>query len=114
MSTMERLAAIPEPPGVTLWRCPPLWEAKGLTVSVAAVIGTAGIEGRGETGHQFLPVSLDAAHDLSWRGAEVWVWPQSGGIRGVACWGVYALGFIEQEAREAFEAVCAAVNGITP
>jgi hypothetical protein len=111
MSTMEALAAIPEPLGVTLWRVPPYWKAEGLTVEVGFVAGTAGPAGRGARRSGLHPVPLDAAHDLSWRGPEVWVWPESGGNMGVLTWTVIALGFIEQEAREAFRAVCAAIDG---
>jgi hypothetical protein len=110
MSTIEALAAIPEPPGVTLWRAPPMWETEGLTVQVGFVTGTAGPAGRGARDSGLHPVSLDAAHNLSWRGPEVWVWPESGGYQGVMTWTVIALGFIEQEAREAFRAVCAAID----
>ena len=111
MSIAEALASIPEPEGVTLYRVPPLWESEGLTVKVAYAFGTAGIEGRGEMGGGLIRVGLDHAHDLSWRGPEVYVWPESGGVRGVTSWRVSALGFIEQEAQEAFKAVCAAIDG---
>jgi hypothetical protein len=112
-STMEALAAIPEPPSVTLRRVPP-WvdpgEPGALTVEVGQVYGTAGPAGRGEHAAAPLPVGLDQAHDLSWRGPEVYVWPETGGPYGVMRWTVYAVGFIEQEAREAFWAVCAAID----
>ena len=108
---MEALAAIPEPWGVTLYRVPPPWESGGLTVKVAYTTGTAGIYGRGERGSGLIPVALDHAHDLSWRGPEVYVWPESGGQFGVMRWSVSALGFIEQEAQEAFKAVCEAIDG---
>ena len=86
MSTMEALAAIPEPEGVTLYRCPP-WirgDPAGLIVDIAGVAGTAGPEGRGEEKVLPVAVELDRAHDLSWRGPEVYVWPESGGRFGVA------------------------------
>lgn len=111
LSTAEALAAIPEPPGVTLWRCPPYWESKGLAVEVWGVAGTAGPGGRGEEKSVPVAVELDRAHDLSWRGPEAWVWPESGGRYGVMRWTVVVLGFIEHEAREAFGAVCAAIDG---
>jgi hypothetical protein len=111
LSVMDALAAIPEPEGMRLRRCWPEWKNEGLTVGVAAVGGSAGIEGRGETWHHTdLQLSLDVAHDLSWRGPEVYVWPEAGDVRGVTRWLVYAIGFIEAEARKAFEAVCAAID----
>lgn len=110
MSVAERLAAIPEPDGVTLWRMPPFWDGSGPTVRVGIVTGTAGPAGRGARHSGLQPVSLDAAHDLSWRGPEAWVWPESGDNEGVLTWTVIALGFIEQEASEAFRAVCAAID----
>jgi hypothetical protein len=112
LSLAEALAAIPEPPGVTLYRCPPGPECRpgGLTVEVAGVAGTAGPEGRGEERAMPVPVGLDRAHDLSWRGPEVYVWPEAGGRLGVLRWTVIALGFIEQEARDAFEATCIAID----
>jgi hypothetical protein len=112
-SIMEALAAIPEPDGVTLWRVPPMdvcGEPGGLAVRVAYVSGTAGLEGRGERASGLIGVACDKAHDLSWRGPEVYVWPEAGGNLGVTRWSVIALGFIEQEAGDAFDAVCAAVD----
>jgi hypothetical protein len=105
--------AIPEPPGVVLHRCPPMWECDpaALALEVAGVVGTAGPDGRGEEHACSVAVNLDRAHDLSWRGPEVWVWPLSGGGAGVLQWTVVALGFVEEEARVAFEAVCAAIDG---
>ena len=114
MSTMEALAAIPEPDGVTLWRVPPMdvcGEPGGLAVRVAYVSGTAGLEGRGERASGLIGVACDKAHDLSWRGPEVYVWPEAAGFRGVMRWSVIALGFIEQEAGDAFDAVCVAIDG---
>ena len=114
MSTMEALAAIPEPDGVTLWRVPPMdvcGEPGGLAVRVAYVSGTAGLEGRGERACGLIGVACDKAHDLSWRGPEVYVWPEAAGFRGVMRWSVIALGFIEQEAGDAFDAVCVAIDG---
>ena len=114
MSTMEALAAIPEPDGVTLWRVPPMdvcGEPGGLAVRVAYVSGTAGLEGRGERASGLIGVACDKAHDLSWRGPEVYVWPESCDNRGVMRWSVIALGFIEQEAGDAFDAVCVAIDG---
>ena len=111
---MEALAAITEPEGVTLHRVPPvalLSGPGGLTVEIAGVAGTAGPEGRGERNAVPVAVELDRAHDLSWRGPEVWVWPVAGGSRGVTEWEVTALGLIEQEARAAFRAVCAVIDG---
>ena len=113
-TTLEALAAIPEPPGVTLRRMPPRIERDdpgALTVEVGQVYGTAGPGGSGEKAAAPLPVGLDRAHDLSWQGPEVYVWPETGGRYGVTRWTVYALGFIEHEAREAFRAACAAIDG---
>ena len=120
LSTMERLQAIPEPEGVTLYRVPPHWEAGGLTVDVGYCCGSEGIGARGERASGLAPVPLDKAHDLSWRGPEVYVWPQEESwqqrkdgppvlIRRV--WTVTALGFIEAEACEAYRAVRRAIDG---
>jgi hypothetical protein len=120
---MEALAAIPEPEGVTLYRLPPhlgQGDPDGLTVEVAGVAGSAGLGGRSEERALPVAVELDRAHDLSWRGPEVYVWPQEEAwqrrkdappvlIR--RTWTVIALGFIEQEARTAFDAVCNAIDG---
>lgn len=113
LTTAEALASVPEPEGVTLHRLPPLPEEPGeLTVLVAGVSGSAGPEGRGEQGASLVPVGLDQAHDLSWQGPEAWIWPAAGGLAGVMRWEVVALGFIEEEAREAFRAVCDAIDGM--
>ena len=110
---MDALAAIPEPEGVTLYRVPPvaLWEEPGgLTVEVVTVTGTAGLEGSYECQWGPLQVPLDLAHDLSWQGPRAYVWPECSDNRGVTRWRISALGFIEQEAREAFDVVCAAIG----
>ena len=113
-TTLEALMAVPEPDGVRLHRMPPWLEQDdpgALTVEVGQVYGTAGPAGRGEHAAAPLPIGLDRAHDLSWRGPEVYVWPETGGQYGVTRWTVYALGFIEHEARTAFRAVCAVIDG---
>jgi len=110
---MDALAAIPEPEGVTLYRVPPvaLWkEPGGLTVEVAFATGTAGREGSYECNWGPLQVPLDLAHDLSWQGPRAYLWPEAGDSRGVARWRIHALGFIDQEARDAFYAVCVAID----
>lgn len=83
-----------------------------LAVAVAYVSGTAGLEGRGERASGLVNVACDKAHDLSWQGPDVYVWPETGGTRGVTSWTVTAVGFIEQEAREAFHAMCAAIDAV--
>ena len=114
MSTWDALAAIPEPEGVTLYRMPPvsLWEEPGgLTVGVVIATGTAGLEGGYECRWEPLQVPLDVAHDLSRQGPRAYLWPETGGLRGVTRWRIDVLGFIEQEAQDAFYAVCAAIDG---
>jgi hypothetical protein len=112
LSTAEALMAVPEPEGVTLWRMPvPFAEPGGLRVDVGFACGTAGPRGTGKGRCGLIAVPLDLAHDLSWRGPDVFVWPVSGSSRGVEYWEVTAFGFIEEEARGAFEAVCDAIGG---
>ena len=110
----EALMAIPEPPGVTLYRMPPAdicGEPGSLAVRVGYVSGTAGPEGRGAEGGSLFNMACDKAHDLSRHGPQVYVWPEAGGSLGVLRWTVCAIGFVEAEAREAFRAVCAAIDG---
>jgi len=110
---MDQLAAIPEPEGVTLYRVAvqAVWrKPEGLTVLVAHVGGSAGVEGRGVTYRALLPVALDDAHDLSWQGPKAFVWPDCGDRRGVIRWQVNVVGFVEPEAQAAFDAVCAAIE----
>jgi hypothetical protein len=83
-------------------------------VEIAHVTGTAGLEGGYEYQWGPLAVPLDLAHDLSWQGPRAYVWPEYGGNLGVTRWRVVALGFIEQEAQNAFYAVCVAIDGAAP
>jgi hypothetical protein len=102
---------LPEVEGVTIHRVPlgVLWqEPEGLTIRVTCLSGTA----ETGTGYNFtpLPVALDTAHDLSWRGPDAYVYPEAGDYRGVTHWRVEVLGFIEAEALDALDAVRAAMS----
>jgi hypothetical protein len=113
---MDVLAAIPEPDGVTLYRVPPSpvsREAGELTVEVAYLTGTSGLDGTSWQNPVPVPVPLDLAHDLSWQGPRAYVWPEAGDIRGVTRWRIDVLGFIRQEAEDAFAAVTEAVWQMT-
>lgn len=90
-------------PLAAVWRGP-----EGLTVRVACLSGTAEIG----VGYNFtpLPVALDTAHDLSWRGPDAYVYPEAGDRRGVTHWRVEVLGFTEAEALDALDAVRAAMS----
>ena len=112
MSVAEALAAIPEPGSVALYRYTPFWE-RGPGVAAGCVSGTAGPGDAPARHRDQLQVQLDVAHDLSWQGPRAYITLDRAYItldgRGAIRWRISALGFIEQDAEQAFHAVCAAV-----
>jgi hypothetical protein len=99
--------------GVTLRFAPMILVPSGdpLTVEISCLTGTADLERqRREWRTEPLAVGLDLAHDLSWQGPHAYLLPDRGDWSGVLCWRITVLGFVEQEAVDAFGTVCDAIE----
>ena len=108
---------VPHVEGVTVRLMPLLVAAESLTgrFPVEVFLASGSVPGAGYRPRvRPVPLKAEAAHDLIWRPAayvhvDSFTPPRRVGDTGIVTYALEVLGFVEAEAREAYDAVCAAI-----